>query len=83
MLKWCEKEYGLFEFQDDDETELFYGKIREVKSNLLTIDMIKASGAIEPDYDYEYSLDEIRVITFKTDYFISIGLLMKDMLNEE
>lgn len=83
LLKWCENEFGLFEFQDDDETELFYGKIREVKANLLTIDMIKANGAIEPDYDYEYNMDEIRVITFLTDYFTSIGLLMKDRLSKK
>ncbi len=82
VLKWCEKEYGFFEFQEDDETELFYGKIREIKNNLLTIDMIKANGAIEPDYDYEYNIDEIRVITFQTDYFISIGLLMRDKQNK-
>ncbi len=83
LLKWCESKYGLFEFQDDDETELFYGKIREVNNNLLTIDMIKSDGAIEPDYDYEYNINEIRVITFQTDYFVSIRLLMNDKLNKE
>jgi len=83
LLKWSENEFGFFEFQDDSETELFYGKIREVKNNLLTIDMIKSDGAIERDYDYEYDIDEIRVITFQTDYFVSIGLLMNDKLYKE
>ncbi len=77
-LKWSEKTYGLFEFQDKKETELFYGKINRAENDNLIIDMIKSNGQIENDYDFEFSLNKIRSITFETDYFESIRLLMTD-----
>lgn len=77
-LKWSEKKYGLFEFQDKGETELFYGKINRTENDILIIDMINSNGQIEEDYDYDFSLKKIRSITFETDYFESIRLLMDD-----
>lgn len=82
LLKWSEKKYGLFEFQDLVESELFYGKINRTTGNSLIIDMIKTNGKIEFSYDYEFAIDEIRVITFETDYFESIRLLMKNELRK-
>ena len=77
-LKWSEKKYGLFEFQDKEETELFYGNINRTEKDILIIDMIKANGQIETDFDFEFSLKKIRSITFETDYFESVRLLMID-----
>jgi hypothetical protein len=79
-LKWCEDTYGIFEFQDMNEKELFYGKINRIKKNKFIIDMVLSDGKIEKEYDYEFSLNKIRVITFETDYFESIKLLMQDEL---
>lgn len=78
ILKWSEEKYGLFEFQDKGETELFYGRINRSENDVLIIDMIKSNGQIESDYDFEFSLNKIRSITFETDYFESIRLLMND-----
>jgi hypothetical protein len=80
LLKWSEKTYGLFEFQDKKEGELFYGKINTVESDFLVIDMIKASGKIEKEYDYDFLLSKIRAIAFETDYFEAIRLLMSDKM---
>jgi hypothetical protein len=77
-LKWSEKKYGLFEFQDKKESELFYGKINRIENDILIIDMIKSNGQIEKEYDFLFSLKKIRSITFETDYFESIRLLMND-----
>ena len=77
-LKWSEKKYGLFEFQDKKESELFYGKINRIENDVLIIDMIKSNGKIEKEYDFDFSLKKIRSITFETDYFESIRLLMND-----
>ena len=77
-LKWSEKKYGLFEFQDKKESELFYGKINRIEDDILRIDMIKSNGKIEKEYDFDFSLKKIRSITFETDYFESIRLLMND-----
>lgn len=77
-LKWCEQKYGLFEFQDFDQTQLFYGRINHITEGILIIDMIKANGEEEKAYDYDFELDEIRVITFETDYFESMRLLWLD-----
>lgn len=82
LLKWCEQEFGLFEFQDEDDSELFYGKINAIEDNLLVIDMIHSDGTIEPEYEYDFDINEIRVITFLTDYFISIQLLMNYVQNQ-
>ena len=79
-IKWCEDTYGIFEFQDMNEKELFYGKINRIKKNKFIIDMVLSDGKIEKEYDYEFSLNKIRVITFETDYFESIKLLMQDEL---
>lgn len=80
LLKWVESTYGIFEFQDQDETELFYGKINRIEDSMLIIDMIKSDGSVEKEYDYEFDIDNIRVINFETDYHLSIHLLWKDKL---
>ncbi len=82
MLKWSEQTYGLFEFQDID-SDLFYGKINAFEDSNFNIDMIKASGKIIPDYEYEFTTEEIKVIGFESDYFESIHLLMNDELVKE
>ena len=76
LLKWSEKKYGLFEFQDDSETELFYGKLNKILGNEFVIDMILSDGTFENKYEFNFLIDKIRVITFETDYFESIRLLM-------
>lgn len=83
LLKWVENKFGLFEFQDDSEQELFYGKINTINDNSLMIDMIQSDGSVEEKYDHTFKIDEIRSITFMTDYFESICLLMKDELDKK
>lgn len=78
ILTELESKYGLFEFQDDDDSELFYGKLNTTNENEFTINMVGSRGEIIGNYDYEFSFDKIRAITFKTDYFESIRLLMND-----
>jgi hypothetical protein len=80
LLKWSEQKYGLFEFQDNSEVEIFYGKISEVTDSLLRIDMIKADGSVEEKYDNEFEIDEIRAIAFESDYFLSMKLLWQDKM---
>lgn len=77
-LKWSEEKYGLFEFQDKVESDLFYGKIKATQDDAFIIDMINSKGEIDVDYDFEFSLKKIRSITFETDYFDAIRLLMLD-----
>lgn len=80
LLKWSEQKYGLFEFQDNSEEEVFYGKISEVTESFLRIDMIKADGSVEEKYNYEFEIDEIRAIAFESDYFFSMKLLWQDKM---
>ena len=80
LLKWVENNYGLFEFQDDDASEVIYGKMNRIEHKNLIIDMIHSDGSVEENYNYEFDIDEIRVITFESDYHQSIGLLWKDWL---
>ena len=78
MLKWVEKTYGLFEFQDHDDSILFYGKINNIKKDKLIIDMVKSDGTIEKKFETPFSLKKIRSITFDSDYFKAVVLLMKN-----
>lgn len=78
VLKWVEKNYGLFEFQDNEEKELFFGKINQIKGDELIIDMINTEGGIEKNDNWVFSLKKIRSITFDSDYFRSLILLMND-----
>lgn len=80
LLKWSEKTYGLFEFQEKEGDELFYGKINHVENDVLIIDMILSNGTIEKEYDYDFLSSEIRAIAIETDYFESIRLLMSDKM---
>lgn len=82
ILDWVESNYGIFEFQDEDESELFYGKKNKVEGKSLTIDMVKSNGEVEANFDYVFDLSKIRVITFETDYHLSIQLLWKDRLKQ-
>lgn len=81
-LKWSEKKYGLFEFQDK-EAELFYGKLNHIKSDMFYIDLITSDGTIEKEYDYNFLVYEVAAIAFESDYFESIRLLMNDELRKE
>ncbi len=82
QLKWVEDKYGVFEFQDDDESEVIYGRINRVMNDTMVIDMIKSDGSVETNYEYEFDLNEIRAISFETDYHQSICLLWKDVLKD-
>ncbi|MGX7668357.1 hypothetical protein [Flavobacterium pedocola] len=82
FLKWSENKFDLFEFQDEDETELFYGRINTIKNLDLIIDMVLSDGTLEPSYEFVFDIDAIRVITFCSDYFNSIRLLYKDEIGK-
>ncbi len=81
-LIWSEKKYGLFEFQDN-ETEVFYGTLNMAEEDTFIINMIKSNGKIEEEFDYEFSINDISIITFESDYFDSMRLLLKDEQTKE
>ncbi|MFY0671855.1 MAG: hypothetical protein JXQ87_00540 [Bacteroidia bacterium] len=78
LIKWVESNYGLFEFQDDDESEIFYGQIDAVNGNGLTIKLLAADGSIDTSFNYEFDISRIRVLEFETDYHLSMKLLLDD-----
>lgn len=78
LLKWVEQNYGLFEFQDEEECELYYGKINKMENGMLVIDMVDADGHVETDEDLDHVIELISVIAFGSDYLYSLGLLTKD-----
>ena len=82
VLRWSQREFDLFEFQDEDETELFYGRINRLEKSDLIIDMVLSDGTLELDYDIVFNIDAIRAITFGSDYFNSIRLLYKDEMKK-
>lgn len=81
LLTWSQNKFGLFEFQDDDETALSYGRINSILDNTLIIDFIDSKGMVEEDYNYEFEIDQIRTISFQSDYFHSIQVLWIDEYN--
>ena len=81
LLSWVESNYDMFEFQGKDESELTYGKLIEDNDDQgLVIDWIAPDGTVDYDYVHEEAVSEIRVITFETDYHISMRLLWKDVM---
>ena len=78
ILKWSQDTYGLFEFQDSSESELFYGRIYSVIENELIIDFVDSKGIVDREYDCVFKIDEIRTISFQSDYFKSICALWLD-----
>lgn len=77
-LQNMENRYGIFEFQDDEQTELFYGRINKADNKNLVIDFIRSDGSVDNDFDEEFDLDEIRSISFESSYFEAIRLLWLD-----
>lgn len=77
LLSWVENKYEFFAFQDDIETESFYGKVNRFEEDMLTIDFINANG-IEKKNWHHFDIEKIRIICFDSDYFNSIKLLWKD-----
>ena len=81
ILRWSEQTYGLFEFQGEEEYESYFGKENQlIDDETLMIDLIDDDGDIEEDYEFPFSLQDVRVITFATDYFYSIRLMMNSGL---
>jgi len=78
LLKWSQNKFGLFEFQDDEEAAVFFGRIKSVIDNILIIDFIDKKGEVDDEYDCEFKIDEIRTISFESDYFNSIRVLWMD-----
>ncbi len=78
VLKWSEKKYGLFEFQDADQSLLFYGNLREKSKKHFMINMIDPDGRIEKDFEFQFNYKDIRSITFGSNYFNTIRLLTKN-----
>ena len=82
ILQWCEKKYGQFEFKDRDE-DIVIGRIKTFIKNGMTIDFINTDGSVDLNFDYEFSIDEIRVITFEADYFNAIQLLREHQISKK
>lgn len=80
MLAWIEATYGLFEFQTKTEDELNYGTIETIENDDLVINMVDSHGEFDPMFEDVFSLRKIRSITFDSDYFRAIVLLMEDEL---
>lgn len=78
VLKWSEKKYGLFEFQDADQSLLFYGKLKEKSNKHFMINMIDPDGRKEKNFEFQFRYVDIRSITFESDYFEAIRLLSKN-----
>lgn len=70
ILGWIEDKFGLFGFQDNIENEMFYGQLVSVIDNLFKIEQVAGNG--KTDDDYEFDLNEIRSISFMTEYFESL-----------
>lgn len=81
FLKWCENKFGIFEFQDEDENALTYGTISKVVGNELIVNFIDAKGIVEENFDYDFEINQIRSISFSSNYFEAIRLLWIDENN--
>lgn len=77
-LKDLQSLYGLFEFQDDHDDETFYGNIKMLSDESIVIHSITPDGEIDKSFDYVFNHTKIRVITFLSDYFMCMQLLMKN-----
>jgi|JI81BgreenRNA_FD_contig_123_79890_length_2861_multi_4_in_0_out_2_2 hypothetical protein len=84
IMKWVESNYEIVGFQDDVEGETFFGKIREIKleEDTFFISTIDPQGLFDSEFEYEFSFDSVRIISFDDDYFNAIKLLWKDNIND-
>jgi len=50
---------------EDIQDELYVGTINRIIDSTLIIDFVDSKGLVEPDYDCEFDLTEIRVYYFQ------------------
>jgi hypothetical protein len=76
LLRWTEKEYGVLEFMDEEESA-FLGWLNEADAVHFWIDSLEPTGVVDarkPD-ERPFVLHEIQVIRFASDYAYSLKLL--------
>lgn len=77
LLRWVEKTYGLFQFQDREEDDVMVGRIDEIDDGFLQIVFVDIDGNEDEDYDMEFPLSEILIIEFGTGYMDAVRLLWR------
>jgi len=75
MLRWIEKRYDIFAFQDKVEQSIEIGKVEDINDKTLGLNFLKADGMYESEYVYDYKIKDIRKISFDTHYLKSLKLL--------
>jgi len=75
MLRWIQKEYGLFAFQDKIEESMEVGTMEDIKGNTLGLNFIMTDGRFDDEFIYDYKVDQIRKISFGTHYLDALDLL--------
>lgn len=75
MLRWIEKRFEIFAFQDKVEESIEIGKVEDIKDNVLGMHFLKANGKYESEFIYDYKLSQLRKISFDTHYLRSLKLL--------
>ena len=83
LINWIELNYELFEFNYLKEKSTYFGKVNRILENeILILDLIDPKGAVIEETEPDFEMNNIRVLSFDSDYFNAIKLLWKDNLPE-
>ncbi|MBF9141409.1 hypothetical protein [Hymenobacter properus] len=76
MMRWVERQYGLVEFADEEEST-FFGWVKETDAVHLWVDTLgpDCTVSVRDDDNPPFMLSEIQLLRFDTDYFNSMKLL--------
>ena len=77
LLRWIEKKYDLFQFQDQEEDDVMVGRIDGIDDGFLQLVFIDIDGNEDDDYDMEVPLSGILIIEFGTGYMDAVRLLWR------
>ena len=83
LLRWVEQQYGLIQFQDEDEESALMGWLKKADATRFQIDSLRLSGRVDRSFNNWFELAEIRLIVFDADYFNSLKLLWQDILRRQ
>jgi len=75
MLKWIQKEYGIFAFQDKIEESMEVGTMEDITDKVLGLNFLMTDGRYDDDYIYDYKVNQIRKVSFGTHYLNALDLL--------
>lgn len=81
LITWIENSYSLIELQYKNQDDIFIGCIQKIDSETLFLEQVLADGSIDYEYNNEFKLSKIRALSFASNYFEALRILINEHIS--